>query len=407
MSGKKLSGNAHLKVRNKKKQEDIIASMQMKQWLAIPSPSHDDVVPVDPVKCDDIKKTECGDQSRNIVEVPKELEEDDTNNILVKVDDLSESVNDLNLDEEALVVEIESDPVDWKINNEFRDLICRSGFKQNKELDFSATRKEAGGQTRQLQLEHFRRKLPNGEYQDRNWLIYSQQRKRLFCGPCRIFSQENIALTTTGFNDWKNIVRCLNAHEDSIPHKNHLVSYKKRGRELHTVDAKVLVQLNKEVDYWRNVLQRVVEVVKSLAMRNLPFRGSDQIFGSPHNGNYLMMLETIAKFDPFLQEHIKIYGNPGKGKTSYLSAATCDEFINLMGKHVLDKIIAEVKLHKYFSIIVDSTPDVSHADQLAMILRYVNTQGKPVERFVEDLPNNSEGTFSNPVVCEIRCLSSS
>lgn len=58
-----------------------------------------------------------------------------------------------------------------------------------------------------------------------------------------------------------------------------------------------------------------------------------------------------------------------------------------MGKHVLDKIMAEVKLHKYFSIIADSTPDVSHADQLAMILRYVNTQGKPVERFVGFIPN--------------------
>ena len=34
------------------------------------------------------------------------------------------------------------------------------------------------------------------------------------------------------------------------------------------------------------------------------------------------LLELIAKFDPFLHEHIKQYGNRGSGQTSYLSK-TC------------------------------------------------------------------------------------
>ena len=42
-----------------------------------------------------------------------------------------------------------------------------------------------------------------------------------------------------------------------------------------------------------------------------------------------------------------------------------------MGKQVLDRIFAEVKSTKYFSVSVDSTPDVSHVDQLTCILRYV------------------------------------
>lgn len=370
---RKLSGNDFLKVRKKKKQEDIVTGGQLMSWLALPSTS-DKVQPVN-CECDDSNKNQ-EDQSLIIVESPEEY--------AIAEEKLSENVNK---SEEVTVADIESDPVDWIIDNNFRDMVCRNGFKQNKELDFSGTRVESGGQARALNLENFRRKLPNGEYQDRDWLIFSQKKQRIFCGPCRIFSKEDVALTTTGFNDWKNIVRCLNSHEESFAHKDHLVSFKKRGKELHSVNAKVILQLNKEVIYWRNVLHRVVEVIKSLAMRNLPFWGSDESFGSPHNGNFLMMIETLAIFDPFLEEHIKKFGNPGKGRTSYLSSTTCDEFINLMAKQVLEKIIAEVKMNKHFSIIVDSTPDVSHTDQLAMILRYVNKQGKPVERFVGFLPN--------------------
>ena len=40
-----------------------------------------------------------------------------------------------------------------------------------------------------------------------------------------------------------------------------------------------------------------------MAERGLPFRGDKETFGSPHNGNFLGLLEPIAKFDPFLASH--------------------------------------------------------------------------------------------------------
>ena len=51
-----------------------------------------------------------------------------------------------------------------------------------------------------------------------------------------------------------------------------------------------------------------------------------------------------------------------------------------MGNRLLDNIVTEVKSAKYFSVSVDSTPDISHVDQLTCILRYVLPSG-PVERF--------------------------
>lgn len=50
-----------------------------------------------------------------------------------------------------------------------------------------------------------------------------------------------------------------------------------------------------------------------------------------------------------------------------------------MAKQITKQIFEEVKVSKYFSISVDSTPDVSHVDQLSFIIRYLSKDGTPVE----------------------------
>lgn len=66
--------------------------------------------------------------------------------------------------------------------------------------------------------------------------------------------------------------------------------------------------------------------------------------------------------DPFLAEHIKKYKNPGSGHTNYLSSTIYEEFISLMASKTREVIISEIKASKYYSIIVDSSPDLSHVD---------------------------------------------
>jgi len=62
-------------------------------------------------------------------------------------------------------------------------------------------------------------------------------------------------------------------------------------------------------------LKRVVSIIKKLASRGLPFRGQEEIFGSPKNGNYMMLIELLSEFYPFLAQHISKYGNFGSGIT--------------------------------------------------------------------------------------------
>jgi len=129
------------------------------------------------------------------------------------------------------------------------------------------------------------------------------------------------------------------------------------------------------------VLRRVVAVIRFLAQRGMPFRGDDEIIGSKHNGNFLGLIELIAQFDPFLQNHLIKYGNAGRGIPSYLSSTIVEEFIQLMADTVRDTIVSEIAQAKYFSVSVDSTPDLSHVDQLTVIVRYL-LDGEPVERFL-------------------------
>ena len=52
---------------------------------------------------------------------------------------------------------------------------------------------------------------------------------------------------------------------------------------------------------------------------------------------------------------------------------------------MLDIIISEIKQAKYYSVSVDSTPDITNADQSTIIFRYVLPDG-PMERFVKFIP---------------------
>jgi len=58
-----------------------------------------------------------------------------------------------------------------------------------------------------------------------------------------------------------------------------------------------------------------------------------------------------------------------------------------MKTQVTNLIIKEIKSAKYFSIVIDSTSDISHTDRLAYVIRYVRDDDFPVERFMCFLPN--------------------
>lgn len=146
---------------------------------------------------------------------------------------------------------------------------------------------------------------------------------------------------------------------------------------------------------------RVVSTIKFICERGLSLRDQNEIVGSSKNGNYLGILELIAKYDPFLSAHIKKHTNKESGHTNYLSSTICEELISLTANSVLNTIVTRLKMSKYYSVSVNSTPEEGHIDQLTIIFRYIENIVS-VKIFLMFLLNS--GHVGNAIAETLICL---
>ena len=304
-----------------------------------------------------------------------------------------------------------SDPALWgPLTETLREEAIHRGPAafHNRASRYPASVRESGlgCRTRSLTNDLFNCRLQNNEVVPREWLLYSPSTGSVYCYACKLLSpQTQQHAFISGFSDWKHSER-IGDHEKSLEHRRNMLSLIQRSQVVCRVDAALVRQCEAEQRYWTEVLRRVVTVIKFLAARGLAFRGDNELLGSVHNGNYLGTLEVIAHFDPFLKEHLVKHGNKGKGKPSYISSTVCDEFIALMGDKTKQVIADEIKQAKYFSVIVDSTPDLSHVDQLTFVFRFVNASGKVVERFIgfEPIHSHTGLSLAESVISMVRNL---
>ncbi|KAK6191065.1 hypothetical protein SNE40_002813 [Patella caerulea] len=208
---------------------------------------------------------------------------------------------------------------------------------------------------------------------------------KIYCYTCKLFGGAG-PFANSGFCDWKHANRAIDLHERSNEHCTNTIRLSERMCVTGRVDKELVKQASDMANYWKEVPRRCVSVISFLAERGLPFRGSDETAGSVHNGNYLGMLELLAQYDPFLAEHLQRHSNECRSHTNYLSSTICEELVTRLGKQVEDSTIDRVKKSNYYSISVDSTPDISHVDQLTVIFRYMEGDS-PVERYMTFLPN--------------------
>jgi len=177
----------------------------------------------------------------------------------------------------------------WDLNENTRDYITLNGFDQNlKDTNFSLSKRLCTKVIRGTKKSYYRSfhqnfiktKLINGKEVNRNYIVYSNSTGKIYCAPCRLFNDTNSVNTFAnfGFCNWKKCEEKLRQHENSINHKNCVIKMKYRGNKLGRIDSQLILQVETEIKYWKEVLTRIVAVVKSLSCRGLSFRGHNDKF---------------------------------------------------------------------------------------------------------------------------------
>ncbi|XP_044147047.1 zinc finger MYM-type protein 1-like [Bufo gargarizans] len=299
-------------------------------------------------------------------------------------------------EEETVRLSVYSDVAAWPVPvpDVLRvDLIKRGSEPfQNRDGPFNPVEiqgEKSKGKSRQLTTAWFYKALPNGEKILRTWMVYSLSKQSLFCFCCRLFAVDDKLTGTssfvTGFQLWWKLNPKVFDHEASEQHLTCLEKWKtlRAGLKLQKcLDHVHQTTVDREKSKWRDILHRLLDVTLFLAHQNLPFRGHRETMSSANKGNFLELIDLLSNYDPILKEHsmrLKHAVASGKRMTSYFSPKIQNELICLLGNHVKDKIVADIKKAKYFGILFDSTPDVSHTDQMCEVIRYVHIEGDKVE----------------------------
>lgn len=231
---------------------------------------------------------------------------------------------------------------------------------------------------RHLTQDWFYKKLPNGQMVCRSWLAYSMSKNALFCIPCRLFSDKfsEQALSRMakdeGLTQWKKLNEKIPQHENSLSHKKCFCSWKTLEMSLNKggINKELQIQISQEESHWKSVLYVIVDVIIHLAKQGSPLRGSDESldFGDPRSGRFLNTIDLLSRYHLSLREHINRHK---KGQISYFSHIIQNEFLEIIATKIRDKILSDTKEAKYFSVMFDCTPDVSHLEQMSQVIRYV------------------------------------
>ena len=118
---------------------------------------------------------------------------------------------------------------------------------------------------------------------------------------------------------------------------------------------------NGNLSFGKNVLERLIDIVIFLAEKNVAFRESDEVLGSPHNGNFLGFFELLAKRDPVLMEQ-KNRIIKHTTKKHCLSNTIQNKLINIVAKKVEKELMTQLTKAKYYALSLDCTPDISHKE---------------------------------------------
>ncbi|XP_076898712.1 uncharacterized protein LOC143552344 [Bidens hawaiensis] len=289
-----------------------------------------------------------GHVNEDDIDVDVQVDKDDVD---LDEDDVDANMEGVNLDEGNMNTNIDIfDPRNWDTFNPYMiNILVEKGPKR----DLTIHKGPVNSIGRRFSSSMYTRRLSNGETCDRVWLVYSKEVDKLFCFCCKLFrkGQPKGGLDSAGFANWKHSSIRLKDHESSIEHMKNMKQWfemLKRLKCKETIDKVAYEQFKKERYYWREVIFRILALVKFLAKNGLAFRGSYEKLYQKSNGNFLGLIEMLEEFDPIIKEHVRRIMND-ELNVHYLGHNIQNELIGFLvvddttGKGLFDVTLEELK----------------------------------------------------------------
>ena len=237
----------------------------------------------------------------------------------------------------------------------------------------------------------------------RQWVSYSQSKTALFCIPCLLFTDASLrgehqrvkqgnAFTMNGYSNWKKQCSGIARHEGSSAHQNAVLAQAIFLQDQTIIEC--FAEQSKaeaarrivEVDANRALLKRIVDAIIFLSHQGIPLRGHRESFtdDSANLGNFLEILKYLALYDVTMQKHLcdvkeaqlEQHGRRGRGsKLTFLSNDTQNKLVSIISHQISQNIVKAIEKCKAWALIVDTTPDVTHHEQISICVRIVHPNG--------------------------------
>ena len=171
-----------------------------------------------------------------------------------------------------------------------------------------------------------------------------------------------------GFRNWKKPER-ISMNENSPKRLHSFTIWKEAEKRLKggSMDAQLQDQIASEKERWWQVLHRIQHCIRFWPTEIWRWEGTEKTLLNKecqNAGNFKGLLKLIAKFDLLVQNHLE-YAQKNWRPASYLSAEVRNEFIQLLGSTVRNKLLSDIKTAKYYGLIFDSTSDAAHREQMS------------------------------------------
>ncbi|CAN0899078.1 hypothetical protein LINGRAHAP2_LOCUS20051 [Linum grandiflorum] len=233
-------------------------------------------------------------------------------------------------------------------------------------------------------LNNVGRRFNSKWYDEFCWLEYSPTTHKAYCFPCFLFGgsdKSTSALVDEGFDNWKRVHQgkeCVFlihvGTSSSSSHNMSVAACVDLMRPASHIDKVIDKISREEVLKHRLRLKASAAVVHRLALQGGAFRGHDESNTSLNRGNFIEWVNFLSQWNDEVKK-VVLENAPGNAK--YVSPLIQKELLAIMGNKVRKKIREEVG-DACFAILVDEAQDESGHEQMAIILRFVNSKGHKI-----------------------------